>query len=103
MRCPRVKWILEKAPRKLPVGYKAGELVKLASIYMSPGYSDEILHIFLAKGLIHVERNLDPDELIEVVEVKIEEAINMVLSEEIADSKTLSALFLANERLKGAH
>ncbi|MCS7095596.1 MAG: NUDIX hydrolase [Candidatus Bathyarchaeota archaeon] len=94
----------EAARRELieEVGYKAGELEKLASIYMSPGYSDEILHIFLAKNLIHVGRNPDPDELIEMVDVKLEDAINMVLSEDAADSKTLSALFLANERLKGA-
>lgn len=93
----------EAARRELieEVGYEAGELVKLASIYMSPGYSDEILHIFMAKGLTHVRRNPDPDELIEVIDVKLEEALNMVLSEEAADSKTLSALFLANEYLKG--
>lgn len=96
---------LEEAARRESieeVGYQVRELVKLASIYMSPGYSDEVLHIFLAKGLNYVGRKPVHGEFIESIEMKLEEALNRFLSEEVVDSKTLIALLLAKQYLQPA-
>ncbi len=91
----------ETARRELieEIGYSPGRLTRLASVYMSPGYSDEILHIFLAEDLAYVGVEREKDEIIETIELKLEEAINRCLSEKVADSKTLSALFLAQKYL----
>lgn len=91
----------ETARRELieEIGYSAKKLTRLASIYMSPGYSDEILHIFLAEDLAYVGVKREKDEIIETIELKLEEAINRCLSEKVADSKTISALFLAQKYL----
>lgn len=114
-RAPINSWILEvpagriephenpeeTAHRELAeeIGYKAEKLTKLASICMSPGYSDEVLHIYLAEGLKHVGRKPEPGELIEVEEIKPNEALKTILSERITDSKTLIALLLTCQHL----
>jgi ADP-ribose pyrophosphatase len=114
-RAPINSWILEvpagrvelqenpeeAAHRELveEIGHKAEKLTKLASICMSPGYSDEILHIYLAEGLKYVGTKPEPGELIRIEEMAPKEALKTILSEKIADSKTLIALFLACQHL----
>jgi ADP-ribose pyrophosphatase len=114
-RAPINSWILEvpagrvepnenpeeAAQRELAeeIGYKAAKLTKLASICTSPGYSDEVLHIYIAEGLKHVGRKPEPGELIEVEEMMPDQALKTILGEKIADSKTLIALLLTCQRL----
>lgn len=77
-------------------GYEASELHKLFEAYLAPGYSDELIHVFVARGLRRRGPRPEADELIELVEVDLEEAVRMVERGEIADAKTISAvLFLA--------
>lgn len=73
-------------------GYRPGRLIKLITIYPSPGYSNEILHIFEARELTYIGARREKDELINVIVMDYNEALNRVLSEEVADSKTLVAL-----------
>jgi ADP-ribose pyrophosphatase len=76
------------------VGYDTKTLIKLVSIYPAPGYSDEVLHIFLAKDLTYVGSKLEVGELIEVVKVKLDSALDLILSDDVVDAKTLISLLI---------
>lgn len=80
------------------IGYVPKHLEKLISIYPSPGYSDEIIHIYLAKDLTYVGASPEVGELIEVIEVDFNKAIDILLSSDIVDAKTLIALLLTLEK-----
>lgn len=71
------------------IGYEAGDLVPLFSTYLSPGFSSEIIHIFLARDLRPATAKADGDERIEVVPVKLEEAVAMVLRGEVRNAAAI--------------
>lgn len=73
-------------------GYAASQWTKLFQSYMVPGYSDEILYFFLAEGLTAVNATPEDDEDIEVKLVGIDEALNMIESNEIEDAKTIMGI-----------
>lgn len=74
---------------KEETGYLAGKIKRLISIYTTPGYSTELLHIFLATGLTKKEQNCEEDEHIEVLLVPIEKAVKMIKNGRIKDGKTI--------------
>ena len=78
-------------------GFSAEVFHKLGEIVPVPGYSDERIHIFLAKGLGPARQHLDRDELLEVHEVPFDEAIHMIRRGEIVDGKTIAGLLLAEK------
>lgn len=69
-------------------GYRAGKLEFMFSFYTSPGFSNEILHLFMATDLTPGESNPDDDEMVEVVEIDLKKAVNMIYKGQIKDSKT---------------
>lgn len=75
-------------------GYRPGELVHVASMYLSPGFSNEMLHIYQALDIVKVEnpRAMDEDEVIEVLQLTLDEAKAAVATGEICDAKTLYAI-----------
>ncbi|UQZ46560.1 ADP-ribose pyrophosphatase [Bacillus sp. PK3-037] len=75
-------------------GYTAKKLTKITAFYTSPGFADEIVHVFLAEELSVLEekRELDEDEFVEVMEVTLEEALKLVESREVYDAKTAYAI-----------
>lgn len=77
-------------------GYRASTLRKLFSQYLAPGYSQEILHVFLAQGLEKTVQRMEEDENLEVVPVPLRRAVDMVLSGEIRDAKTIAALLVTH-------
>jgi len=81
--------------------YRAGEMVKLAEFYNSPGYSDERFHLYLARGLVSEQGQSEPDEFLEVVEIDIEEALEMVSEGSIRDAKSIIGVTLARLFLRG--
>ncbi len=81
-------------------GYSAIAWKKLGEIIPVPGYSNELIHIFLATGLKSAKQNLDFDEILEVHEIKFADALTMIYQGEIQDSKTVCGLFMAAHRLK---
>ena len=87
---------LETAKRELEeeTGYVCETMEPLHSFYTSPGFADELVHIFLAKGLTKKSEKqmLDDDEFVDVLEVTLEEALNMVKEKQIYDAKTIYAL-----------
>jgi ADP-ribose pyrophosphatase len=76
-------------------GYTVGSLEKLASFYTSPGFSDEIIHIYLASDLTEGNAQPDEDEYLEVIKIPLEEALEMISRGEIKDSKTMIGLLMA--------
>ena len=83
-------------------GYGAKKFSYIQSFATSPGFADEIIHLYLAEELYEIENPADgdEDEFIELLEVTIEEAEEMVVSGEIFDAKTAFALILQNMQLK---
>jgi ADP-ribose pyrophosphatase len=69
---------------------------------MIPAYSSEEIHIFMAKGLTPAEQNLDPDEIIEVVNYPLEQAVQMIDEGKITDALTILAIQMTWLRLNGA-
>jgi ADP-ribose pyrophosphatase len=80
-------------------GYRAGRLEALATIWTTPGFTDERIHLFAARGLEPSAQQLDPDELIELVPMPFARALERVWSGEIADAKSALALVHAARRL----
>lgn len=70
-------------------GFVADKIYKIFSIYSSPGFSDEVLHIYGAKDLTFQQQKLDEDEFLEVKRIHIGQARQMIISGEIKDSKTI--------------
>ena len=83
------------------VQLKAGDLVSLLSIHTTPGFTDERIHIFLARGLAAVDGAPEEDEYIKVVHMQLDTAIRMVQDGEITDGKTICGLFAARDFLAG--
>lgn len=74
------------------VGYRAGSLELLTSIWMAPAFTDEVIHIYLGTHLEVGKQNLDQDEILEIVEWPLEEAIAKILDGTIRDAKTIIGL-----------
>ncbi|PLV59900.1 NUDIX hydrolase [Thermotoga sp. KOL6] len=73
-------------------GYRAKKFSYLGKIFTTPGFTTEVIHIFVAEDLEKTVQNTDPDEFIEVKMVPIEEVLAMLKNLEIEDSKTVCAL-----------
>jgi len=76
-------------------GLRAASWVSLGSMLSTPGFCDELLHMFLARDLTTVPANTEEHEIIEVHWVSFEQALNWAYSGEIRDAKTLVAIFRA--------
>ncbi len=74
------------------VGYKAGRLIKLFEMYMTPGYSTEKLHAFLALDLVKTGAKRERNEVIKEIILDIDDAIKMIVNNEIRDAKTIALL-----------
>ena len=58
----------------------------------SPGFSDEVIHIYLARGLHQGEQHPDPDEFLEYQRVPFQELLDQVMRGELQDGKTVAGL-----------
>ena len=94
---------LDCARRELAeeVGREAAQWEPLGAVWTTPGFTDEKIHLFLARNLTPVSQALEHDEVIEVVEQPLSEAIAMIHRGEINDGKTICALMLAYFHIKG--
>lgn len=78
-------------------GYRAATIKLLTSWLTAPGLTDELMHFFLATNLTHVGQHLEPDENIQTLIVPVSVAMNMLMTREITDAKTILALFWARQ------
>lgn len=72
-------------------GYDCKSLELVSSFYTSPGFADEIIHVYVAKGLTKKEdaAGLDEDEFVNVLEITLEEALELIKEQRIFDAKTI--------------
>ena len=89
----------ETAKRELKeeTGITANKLEYLLEFYTSPGFTDEKLYLFLAKGLIEGEPDPDEGEFVKTEKIKIEDLMKMVDRGEILDGKTIIGLQYAKK------
>ncbi|MEK3730840.1 MULTISPECIES: NUDIX hydrolase [Paenibacillus] len=89
---------LEAAKRELEeeTGYTCGSIRKLHSFYTSPGFADEVIHLYLAEDLTRGDMNPDEDEFLEMAEITLEEAYQLIQEERISDAKTILAVYAWN-------
>ncbi|HEM5239755.1 TPA: NUDIX hydrolase [Streptococcus suis] len=75
-------------------GFTSDKLTLLADFYSAIGFCNERIRLYLADNLIKVEnpRPMDEDEVIELHEVSLEEALNLVATGDICDAKTIMAI-----------
>jgi len=76
-------------------GYSAERIDALTTIFTTPGFTDERIHLFLASGLTTGEASLETDEILEPVPIRFAQALRMVENGEICDGKTAIALLFA--------
>lgn len=114
-RHPAVRYLLEApagtlAERERPevgaareleeeLGLVAERLEKLSEFFVSPGFLEEKMWVFLATELSDGKQRLDDDEFLDIVRLPIAEALEMITSGEIQDAKTIIGLMLAAPRV----
>ena len=76
-------------------GYRAGRIAALGSIWTTPGFTDEVIHLFAAFDLERCSSRPEDDEVIEVIRVPFERALDMVWRGELRDAKSALALIYA--------
>jgi ADP-ribose pyrophosphatase len=76
-------------------GMRAGRLVRLGRILTSPGFTDEVIHLFAAFDLTAVPPRPEDDEVIEVVRKPLTEALELIWHGELGDAKSALALIHA--------
>jgi ADP-ribose pyrophosphatase len=87
---------IEAASRELreETGFRAATVRPLGRFFTSPGFSDELMHVFVAETLEAGPMGLEPGEDIQVEAVPVDEVFAMVGRGEIEDGKTIAALLL---------
>jgi ADP-ribose pyrophosphatase len=81
-------------------GYQAGELRYLTRIFTTPGFTDEVIHLYAAWDLTPTGSDLDADEFLTVVEMPMSEALSKLEAGEIVDAKSVVALLYADRFLR---
>jgi ADP-ribose pyrophosphatase len=83
------------------VGYRAASFELLTSIFTAPGFADEVIHVYKATGLTTGRQQLDADEVLDIIEMPLAEAVNKIEDGTIRDAKTivgLQAVYLRTSR-----
>jgi ADP-ribose diphosphatase len=76
-------------------GCEAERVEHLFTMYTTPGFTDEKIHVFIATGLTRGENAREPDEFIEIETMALSRALSLVEQGEIQDAKTALALLYA--------
>ncbi|MFC2159714.1 NUDIX hydrolase [Actinomycetota bacterium] len=86
------------------VGAVNGRLIHLSTFYTTPGFCNEVLHLYLAIEFKRTANNLDEDEFLEILEPEADDAIQWIKNGKIKDSKTIIGILMAkdyiNEKLR---
>ncbi len=77
-------------------GYKIGRLLPMGWIWTTPGFTDEKIWLFLGTDLTPAQSSLQPDEILSVERMPLEQAVDLARSGEICDAKSVCALLRAS-------
>jgi ADP-ribose pyrophosphatase len=85
---------LDCAGRELEeeTGFKATRMTELGPVHILPSYSDEITHVYIARGLIPARQRLDKDEILEIVHYPFDQTLRMIADGRITDALTVLSL-----------
>ena len=76
-------------------GYSSNKISKLGKIFTTPGFCDEVLHIYLAEDLIPGDHAREEgEEGMEMVELTLAEVEEKIRNGEIVDAKTISGIYM---------
>lgn len=81
-----------KRELKEETGAEAENFIFLGELYPTPGYCDEVIYIYAATGLTFGDTDPDEDEFLEVQKIPFGEVLERVMSGEIKDAKTQTAV-----------
>jgi ADP-ribose pyrophosphatase len=81
-------------------GFKPGKMVRLSGFYLSPGFSNEYLHLYLATDLTPAPLRAEDTAGIELVRVPVAQIPELITSGRIQDSKSIAGLLLLLEYRK---
>ena len=81
------------------IGYKIGNLEPLLSFFTTPGFTDEIIHIYLGENLTLGTQDLGEDEVLEVIEMPLTMTIELIKDGSIKEGKTIIGLQAAYLKL----
>lgn len=78
-------------------GYRAGKLARKASIFTGPGFTNEVIHIYIAENLIKTAANPDEDEFLAIVAWEPSQIRQMIRTGQICDAKTIAGIYLLQD------
>jgi ADP-ribose pyrophosphatase len=81
------------------IGMAAQNVKEIGSFYLAPGYSTELMHVYLATGLTDDPLDPDSDEFLSVEKMSVQKALEFAQSGQLLDAKSVAALFLAKKHL----
>jgi ADP-ribose pyrophosphatase len=81
------------------LGLVAARLEKLSEFFVSPGFLEEKMWVYLATELSEGKQRLDDDEMLDIVRLPLSDALEMIASGEIQDAKTIIGLMLVVPRI----
>lgn len=84
-------------------GYVPENIQKVMDIHSTPGFSDEVLHMYVATGLKEGTSCPDEDEVISCWKYPVSQCIQMIQNGQITDAKTIIGIYLADRIKKGEH
>lgn len=82
------------------IGAKAAELIDLGCVYTSPGITQEVLYLYLARDLTYGECCPDEDEFLEIDRIPFDTLLQQVMDGQIKDAKTVAAVLKTKLLLK---
>jgi ADP-ribose pyrophosphatase len=80
---------------KEETGCTAGHMEALTTMFTTPGFTDEVIHLFMATDLTHGESNREADEFVDIVIMGLSEALELIRTGQIVDAKTMVGIFYA--------
>lgn len=80
---------------KEETGCTAERLELMYTMFTTPGFTDEVIHVFLATGLTHGEAARESDEFVDVAVMRLAEALELIRRGEIVDAKTALGILYA--------
>jgi len=88
---------LECAKRELKeeTGFRANEFIYMGYIFTTPGFSNEVIYLYLARGLEDGKMEPDEDEIIELEFKDLNLALKECIDGKITDAKTIAGVFKA--------
>lgn len=86
---------------KEETGLEAGKIKHVISVHSTPGFCNEVLHIYAATELKEGQSCADDDEFISAEKLPIKKLVGMVLDHQITDAKTVIGILIADKIIKG--